>query len=110
MAVERWSVANAMKILLLERMNAAKRKRATRKGNANCQSMVDFMLLDHCTALALTDIAKAFIRQPCQRNIDRAISRRLWAAGAAGNGEMNRGIKVAIGHSESVADADRQMR
>jgi hypothetical protein len=96
--------------LLLERMNAAKRKRATRKGNANCQSMVDFMLLDHCTAQALIDRAKAFIKQRCHRNVDRVISRRSWAADAAGNGEMNRGIKVARGHSESVADADRQMR
>jgi hypothetical protein len=91
-------------------MNAAKRERATRKGNANCQSIVDFMLLDSGTALALTNIAKAFIKQPCHRKVDLAKSRRLWAAKAAGNGEMNRGIKVAESYSRSVADADRQMR
>jgi hypothetical protein len=91
-------------------MNAAKRERATRKGNANCQSMVDFMLLDFGTALALKGIAKACIKQPCHRNVDRAISRRLWAANAAGNGEMKKGIIVAYCYSGSVADADRQMR
>jgi hypothetical protein len=97
-------------MLLLERMNAAKRKRATRKGNANCQSMVDFMLLDHCTARALTTIVKAFIKQRCHRNVDLAQPRRSETADAAGNGEVTRGIKVAKGHSESAADADRQMR
>ena len=77
-------------------MNAAKRERATRKGNANCQSMVDFMLLDHGTALALTGIAKAFIKQGCYRKVYLANPRRLWAVDAAGNGEMKRGIIVAI--------------